>query len=157
MSVLLMFLVLSFLFCFVLFFVILTQGLFADLRGGEWRERQRETSIGCLLYAPLPGFEPTTFWCTGWCSNQLSNWARTIVTYDLTKKKHDLLMREQVYHGHGMTYSWHLETYSGLLLDFYHCSVIPALGRVWKTFEENHCAYKHVYSSAMVAGLLLTC
>ena len=49
---------------------------------------ERKTSISCLLYAPQPGvkhttsvwaptgIKPTTFWCTGRCSNQLSLPAR---------------------------------------------------------------------------------
>ena len=52
---------------------------------------ERETSMGCLLYAPWctltgdrthslgmcpwPGIELTAFWCMGWCSNQLSHLA----------------------------------------------------------------------------------
>ena len=31
-------------------------------------------------YVPWPGIKPTTFWCTGWCSNQLSHLARAINT-----------------------------------------------------------------------------
>ena len=27
-------------------------------------------------YVPWPGIKPITFWCTGWCSNQLSHLAR---------------------------------------------------------------------------------
>ena len=44
--------------------------MFIDLRE---RERERETSIGCLPHVPQPRIEPTTFWCTGQCSNQLSH------------------------------------------------------------------------------------
>ena len=65
--------------------------MFTDLgeRGNERerdRERQRETErqthwcetgtrIGCRLCVPPPGIEPTTFWCTGRCSNQFSHLA----------------------------------------------------------------------------------
>ena len=43
-----------------------------------------ETSIGCLhqgpnlqlRYVPWLGIKPSTFWCVGWCSNQLSHLAR---------------------------------------------------------------------------------
>ena len=36
----------------------------------------RETSTGCLSYVPQPGTEPATFWCTGWCSNQMNHTSR---------------------------------------------------------------------------------
>ena len=32
-------------------------------------------------FVPWPGIEPITFWCTGWCSNQLSLLARAIVLF----------------------------------------------------------------------------
>ena len=84
------------------FFLIFTWGhVFIDLRerererwwGGE-REKhwcKRETLINCLLYAPWPKFnswfvpwpefEPTTLWCMGQCSNQLSHLARATIKY----------------------------------------------------------------------------
>ena len=49
-------------------------------REGEKDRCETETSIRCLLYAPLPGtepprpgIEPMNFWCAGRCSNQLSH------------------------------------------------------------------------------------
>ena len=38
--------------------------------------RERETSISCLLYTPHLEIKPTTFWCPGLRSNQLSHPAR---------------------------------------------------------------------------------
>ena len=58
-----------------------------DLRERE-REREkekhqckRETLTAGLLYLPWPGFEPTTFWCTRWCSIQLSHPTRAILPF----------------------------------------------------------------------------
>ena len=59
--------------------------------GGREREKhqyERETSLSCLPYTPQPGvkaqpryvswlrIEPVTFWCLGWCSNQLNYLAK---------------------------------------------------------------------------------
>ena len=39
----------------------------------HWWEREREeTSVVCLLYTLKARIKPTSFWCTGWCSSQLS-------------------------------------------------------------------------------------
>ena len=43
--------------------------------GREKHRCERETSIGCLPYMPWLGIRPTTFWCTLWFSNQLSQLA----------------------------------------------------------------------------------
>ena len=48
-------------------------------RGKHWFER--ETSIGCLSYILWLGIEPAAFWCMGWCSNQLSHWAKAILIF----------------------------------------------------------------------------
>ena len=47
-----------------------------EKREREKHQCERETSIGCLSYTPRQGIEPATFWCMGWCSNQLSHPAR---------------------------------------------------------------------------------
>ena len=39
----------------------------------EGGKGEKETSIGCLPYAPWPKIEPTIFWCTRWFSYQLSH------------------------------------------------------------------------------------
>ena len=63
---------------FYLCILILTQGYV------YWVEREKHrlfashmhSDWGSILqprYVPWPGFEPTIFWCTGWCSNQLSH------------------------------------------------------------------------------------
>ena len=54
---------------------------FRERRRERGSERERETSIGYLLYIPqlgtkpVPwwGMEPVTFWSVGWCSNQVSH------------------------------------------------------------------------------------
>ena len=50
----------------VVFYKSSLEDMFIDFRdrAGE-RERQIETSIGCLLSVPCPGIEPVTFGCTG--------------------------------------------------------------------------------------------
>ena len=45
---------------------------FRKSRKERRREGERETLISCLPYAPQPGIEPATFWCTERRSNQLS-------------------------------------------------------------------------------------
>ena len=42
------------------------------------RGREREKPISCLPNVPPPRIKPTTFWCTGRCSNQLSHPAREL-------------------------------------------------------------------------------
>ena len=48
--------------------------MFIDSEREEGREK--ETSSGCLSYALWLGIEPTTLWCMGQCSNQLSHLAK---------------------------------------------------------------------------------
>ena len=47
------------------------------------RDRERETLIGCFLCMSLLGIEPTTFWCTVWCSNQPSHLTRVTQYYSI--------------------------------------------------------------------------
>lgn len=74
------------------FFWSSPEDVFVDrgaVKGGGERERhgyERKTSIGFLLYCqgtnlqsryvPWMGTDPTTFWCPGQCSNQLSHLPR---------------------------------------------------------------------------------
>ena len=51
---------------------------FRERNGEGKRTSIWETLIGCLPYAPRTGIEPATFWCMGWCSNQLSHQARAL-------------------------------------------------------------------------------
>ena len=46
--------------------------MFIDFREREALIRER-TFIGSLRYVPWLEIKPTTFYCTGWCSNQLSH------------------------------------------------------------------------------------
>ena len=52
-------------------------------REGEREKYQcdRQISISCLPYVPQLGTEPTTFWYTGQCSNQLSHLARAEIIF----------------------------------------------------------------------------
>ena len=68
-------------------------------RVGE-REHERETSLrpGTELqprYVPLTEVKPATFWCTGWCSNQLNHQDRDKNLYFYTSIFHSQLFMEQ--------------------------------------------------------------
>ena len=85
--------------CFLFYFIFLKILFIFSKRGrkgereGEKHWCERETLISCLLHTPNwgPGLQPrhvpwlgietTTFWCIGWCSNQLSHPARVIVSF----------------------------------------------------------------------------
>ena len=64
--------------------------MFTDFRERE-REREkhqyeRETSISFHPYAPCPGIEPATLWCTGQCSHQLHHLARAAGLFLMAKR-----------------------------------------------------------------------
>ena len=52
--------------------------------GGGKREKW-EAFISCLPYTPLLGIEPTTFWCGGQCSSELSHPARAVGSWLLLR------------------------------------------------------------------------
>ena len=48
-------------------------------REKHWCERETSRLLpvhSWTGYVPCVGFKPTTIWCEGWCSNQLSHWSR---------------------------------------------------------------------------------
>ena len=65
----------------------------------------RETFIGCFPCVPGLGIEPPTFWCAGWCSNQLSHTSQGLSLLFLNNQlKNQYPKRHISFGGRGISY-----------------------------------------------------